>query len=176
MRTITTTSAIAAVTICSTAVGAFQNGRNIQYTKRNRIITLTPSSLSMKSTKTIDNIDDRVSSRKSRSKQKQYDRRKAQITSLSVATLDDAEKYSAMDDSIIPQLDIPNLASVIKVLSASLLVTGNTVGPSMFVLPEAVGGVGFGQGTAIFIGKYYSVHIMCLARIILLTKVSSYIL
>ena len=154
MRTITTTSAIAAVTVCSTAVGAFQNGRNIQFTKRNRIIILTPSSLSMKSTKTIDNIDDRVSSRKSRSKQKHYDRRKAQITSLSVATLSDTEKYSAMDDSIIlPQLDIPNLASVIKVLSASLLVTGNTVGPSMFVLPEAVGGVGFGQGTVIFIGK-----------------------
>jgi len=110
----------------------------------------------MKSTKTIDNIDDRVSSsRKSRSKsiqpQKQYDRK----TSLSIATLSDAEKYSlsAMDDSIIPQLDI-HLASVIKVLSASLLVTGNTVGPSMFVLPDAVGGVGFSQGTAIFIGKY----------------------
>lgn len=91
MRTITTTSAIAAVTIiCSTPVGAFQNGgRNIQY-KRNRRITLTPSSLSMKSTKTIDNIDDRVSSRKSRSKsiqqQKQYDRRKGQITSLSCNT------------------------------------------------------------------------------------------
>ena len=157
MRTITTTSAIAAVTVCSTAVGAFQNGRNIQFTKRNRIITLTPSSLSMKSTKTIDNIDDRVSSRKSRSKsiqqqQKQYDRRKGQITSLSIATLSDAE-YSAMDDSIIPQLDMANLASVTKVLSASLLVTGNTVGPSMFVLPEAVGGVGFSQGTAIFIGK-----------------------
>lgn len=157
MRTITTTSAIAAVTVCSTAVGAFQNGRNIQFTKRNRIITLTPSSLSMKSTKTIDNIDDRVSSRKSRSKsiqqqQKQYDRRKGQITSLSIATLSDAE-YSAMDDSIIPQLDMANLASVTKVLSASLLVTGNTVGPSMFVLPEAVGGVGFSQGTAIFICK-----------------------
>ena len=157
MRTITTTSAIAAVTVCSTAVGAFQNGRNIQFTKRNRIITLTPSSLSMKSTKTIDNIDDRVSTRKSRSKsiqqQQQYDRRKAQITSLSIATLSDAEKYSTMDDSIIPQLAIPNLASIIKVLSASLLVTGNTVGPSMFVLPDAVGGVGFSQGTAIFIGK-----------------------
>ena len=158
MRTITTTSAIAAVTICSTAVGAFQNGRTIQY-KRNRIITLTPSSLSMKSTKTIDNIDDRVSSRKSRSKsiqqQKQYDRRKGQITSLSIATLSDAEKYSVMDDSIIPQLDnLPNIASITKVLSASLLVTGNTVGPSMFVLPDAVGGVGFSQGTAIFIGKY----------------------
>ena len=154
MRTITTTSAIAAVTICSTAVGAFQNGGiNIQY-KRNRI-TLSRSSLvlDMKSTKTIDNIDDRVSSRKSRSKsiqQQQYDRRKAQMTSLSIATLSDAEKYSAMEDSIIPQLDMPNIA---KVLSASLLVTGNTVGPSMFVLPEAVGGVGFSQGTAIFIGK-----------------------
>ena len=153
MRTITTTSAIAAVTICLTAVGAFQNGGRIQY-KRNRV-TLSRSSLvlDMKSTKTIDNIDDRVSSRKSRSKsiqQQQYDRRKAQMTSLSIATLSDAEKYSAMEDSIIPQLDMPNIA---KVLSASLLVTGNTVGPSMFVLPEAVGGVGFSQGTAIFIGK-----------------------
>jgi hypothetical protein len=43
--------------------------------------------------------------------------------------------------------------AVTKVLSASLLVTSNTVGPSMFTLPEAVGGVGMMWGAVIFCGK-----------------------
>ena len=47
----------------------------------------------------------------------------------------------------LPRLDVPDvgkgggLDAVAGVLSASLLITGNTVGSSMFVLPEAVGGL-----------------------------------
>lgn len=39
-------------------------------------------------------------------------------------------------------------------VSASLLVTGNTVGSSMFVLPEAVKSVGMAWGSVIFVGEY----------------------
>jgi hypothetical protein len=39
------------------------------------------------------------------------------------------------------------------VAQASLLVTGNTVGSSMFCLPEAVEGVGMAWGSVIFLGK-----------------------
>ena len=39
-------------------------------------------------------------------------------------------------------------------ISASLLVTGNTVGSSMFVLPEAVKSVGMAWGSVIFVGIY----------------------
>ena len=49
--------------------------------------------------------------------------------------------------------DNNNMEDVVRVLSASLLVTGNAVGSSMFVLPEAVRGVGLASGTAIFIGE-----------------------
>ena len=68
-------------------------------------------------------------------------------------------------DSLIPNMNLPvgvavvarggNLLmdDVIQVLSASLLVTGNTVGSSMFVLPEAVRGVGLAWGSAIFLGE-----------------------
>jgi amino acid permease len=52
----------------------------------------------------------------------------------------------------LPDADLVGAAG--KVLSASLLVTGNTVGSSMFVLPEAVGGVGMAWGSAIFIGEW----------------------
>ena len=69
-------------------------------------------------------------------------------------------------DSLIPNMNLPvgvtvvagergNLLmdDVIQVLSASLLVTGNTVGSSMFVLPEAVRGVGLAWGSAIFLSE-----------------------
>jgi hypothetical protein len=49
--------------------------------------------------------------------------------------------------------DVVDVDATTKVLSASLLVTSNTVGPSMFTLPEAVGGVGMMWGTVIFFGK-----------------------
>ena len=73
-------------------------------------------------------------------------------TSLSAATL------QSIDDS--NNLKVPNLLlkndevnSIMKVVSASLLVTGNTVGSSMFVLPDAVGSVGMGWGMGIFVGE-----------------------
>ncbi|MBV5333616.1 hypothetical protein JZU54_08870, partial [bacterium] len=67
-------------------------------------------------------------------------------------------------DSLISNMNLPvvvvvarggNLLmdDVIPVLSASLLVTGNTVGSSMFVLPEAVRGVGLAWGSVIFLGE-----------------------
>jgi tyrosine-specific transport protein len=73
-------------------------------------------------------------------------------TSLSVATLEDAE---ALPDRLsLPNISPGNMDSVTKVLSASLLITGNTVGSSMFVLPDAVGEVGLAMGSAIFFGLY----------------------
>jgi len=69
-------------------------------------------------------------------------------------------------DSLISNMNLPvgvvavvarggnlHMDDVIQVLSASLLVTGNTVGSSMFVLPEAVRGVGLAWGSAIFLGE-----------------------
>ena len=92
-----------------------------------------------------------------------YDRRRKRSSSkssLNVATLETVVER-AQDDSIIrsardvvtQQLNSLNIDAITKVLSASLLVTGNTVGPSMFVLPEAMGDIGMAQGTAIFVGE-----------------------
>lgn len=83
---------------------------------------------------------------------------RAQSTSLSVATLDSLS--GGVDRaSLIPQLNIPNVGrgsvdAVAEVLSASLLITGNTVGSSMFVLPEAVGSLGMAAGSSVFLGLY----------------------
>ena len=76
-------------------------------------------------------------------------------TELLASTLDSAEN---IDTSLLGRFEIPSLGpktleAVTKVLSASLLITGNTVGSSMFVLPDAVSGVGLLNGSAIFIGK-----------------------
>ena len=75
-------------------------------------------------------------------------------TSLSAATLGSLE-----DDprSLLAALSPPNsewMTAVTQVISASLLVTGNTVGSSMFVLPEAVKSVGLAWGSVIFVGEY----------------------
>ena len=89
--------------------------------------------------------------RRSSSIQK-YDR-SSQITSLSVATLGNIETEEDAS-SLLSNLRLPSkIDAITKVLSASLLVTGNTVGSSMFVLPEAVSGIGMVEGTAIFVGK-----------------------
>jgi len=87
-------------------------------------------------------------------------------TSLSVATLEGSSESGSrfpdeVVDSLISNMNLPVVArrgsllpeDVIPVLSASLLVTGNTVGSSMFVLPEAVRGVGLAWGSAIFLGE-----------------------
>jgi len=77
-------------------------------------------------------------------------------TELLAATLESVEN---VDTSLLGRFEMPVLGpkkveAVTKVLSASLLITGNTVGSSMFVLPEAVGGVGLLNGSALFIGLY----------------------
>ena len=79
-------------------------------------------------------------------------------TELLAATIDSVE---TIDASILGRLgNIQSLGqntididAASKVFSASLLITGNTVGSSMFVLPDAVGGVGMLSGSAIFFGK-----------------------
>lgn len=158
MKITTTTTTIAAALCLSPSASAFQqyHGRStLQYTNRR---TLVPP-LVVREMKTANSIIDeeraRTSSgttrrtRRSSSIQK-YDRSSQQITSLSVATLGNIETEE--DASLLSNLP-SNIDAITKVLSASLLVTGNTVGSSMFVLPEAVSGIGMVEGTAIFIGK-----------------------
>lgn len=77
-------------------------------------------------------------------------------TSLSAATLG-----SSLEDDprslLTATLSPPNsewMTAATQVVSASLLVTGNTVGSSMFVLPEAVKSVGLAWGSVIFVGEY----------------------
>ena len=87
---------------------------------------------------------------------------------LSVATLDGLAKSnlpeirpertsSLRPRSIAEQFPVSSTpsrqGSLDGVAQASLLVTGNTVGSSMFCLPEAVEGVGMAWGSAIFLGK-----------------------
>ena len=83
--------------------------------------------------------------------------KRAPRTELLAATLDSVE---TIDASILGRLgNIPSplgqntIDAASKVFSASMLITGNTVGSSMFVLPDAVGGVGMLSGSAIFFGK-----------------------
>jgi hypothetical protein len=83
---------------------------------------------------------------------------------LSVATLDGLSKSnlpeitsSRRPRSIAEQFPVmctpSRQGSLDGVAQASLLVTGNTVGSSMFCLPEVVEGVGMSWGSAIFLGK-----------------------
>lgn len=164
MKITTTTTTIAAALCLSPSASAFQqyHGRStLQYTNRR---TLVPP-LVVREMKTANSIIDeeraRTSSgttrrtRRSSSIQK-YDRSsQQQITSLSVATLGTIETEE--DASLLSNLP-SNIDAITKVLSASLLVTGNTVGSSMFVLPEAVSGIGMVEGTAIFVGKCSMFH------------------
>ena len=74
--------------------------------------------------------------------------------SLSAATLGSID--SADNPITLPPLRLPNseeFSAVTKVSSASLLVIGNTVGSSMFVLPDTVRSVGMAWGSVIFIGE-----------------------
>eukprot|EP00985_Skeletonema_marinoi_P027536 scaffold22788_cov84-Skeletonema_marinoi.AAC.2 len=78
-------------------------------------------------------------------------------TELLAATLDSVEDVDNTVASLLGRFEIPTpgpntVDAATKVLSASLLITGNTVGSSMFVLPDAVGGVGLMNGSALFIG------------------------
>mmetsp|Transcript_5169 Transcript_5169/g.11350 ORF Transcript_5169/g.11350 Transcript_5169/m.11350 type:complete len:501 (+) Transcript_5169:72-1574(+) len=79
-------------------------------------------------------------------------------TSLSVASLnslpDNVERASILSKLNMPNIGRNDIEDVVKVLSASLLITGNTVGPSMIVLPDAVDGLGMAAGSSLFIGIY----------------------
>ncbi|KAL3800989.1 hypothetical protein ACHAWO_007098 [Cyclotella atomus] len=74
-------------------------------------------------------------------------------TSLAAATLEsmDEEPFSLPR---LPSYNSETFGAVAQVISASLLVTGNTVGSSMFVLPQAVDSVGMAWGSALFVGIY----------------------
>ena len=75
-------------------------------------------------------------------------------TSLAAATLQGAiEAPDSMPSSDALKAGRGLVEDVSRVASASLLITGNTVGSSMFVLPEAVGEVGMQTGSALFLGK-----------------------
>ena len=137
---------------------------------RHRHCTCRPSLLSrgMKSSSSTDRFEQSLSSSASSpsSQSTSYiisaDGR-SRKTSLSVATLGDGVDgrtttttswFDSLGDiSTGSGNDVVDVDAATKVLSASLLVTSNTVGPSMFTLPEAVGGVGMMWGTVIFIGK-----------------------
>ena len=96
--------------------------------------------------------------------------KRVQRTELFAATLDSVENVVDNNNvaSLLGRLDIPmpgpkTVEAATKILSASLLITGNTVGTSMFVLPDAVGGVGMLNGSAIFLGKMMtarSLHVL----------------
>lgn len=134
---------------------------------RHRHSTCRPSLLSrgMKSSSSTDRFEQSLSSSASSpsSQSTSYiisaDGR-SRKTSLSVATLGDGvDGRTTTTTSWFDSLgdgsgnDVVDVDATTKVLSASLLVTSNTVGPSMFTLPEAVGGVGMMWGTVIFFGK-----------------------
>jgi tyrosine-specific transport protein len=74
-----------------------------------------------------------------------------------VSISDTASTYDeqADDDSLYAIPTLPFLQSfVLPVLSTSLLITSNTVGATMLVLPELAAGPGMGVSSAIFVGAY----------------------
>lgn len=83
---------------------------------------------------------------------------RARITSLKVATMTELADSVPVKSLDLPTMGSDNLEAAAKVLSASLLVTGNTVGSSMFVLPDAVSGIGMVAGCSLFFGK---LHYLC---------------
>ena len=145
-----TTSIITA--LCLTpATYAFQNGGvHVSLKRNNRISSLVRE---MKSSSSLES-EQRPAGRGLRfERTTQLNDR--QITKLSVATLEDAESLDTVELSVGGVLNLgsgKNIEAVTKVLSASLMITGTTVGSSMFVLPDAVGGVGIVPGSAIFFG------------------------
>ncbi|KAL3773332.1 hypothetical protein ACHAW5_010009 [Stephanodiscus triporus] len=156
MKTAIPTHMVAALFL-SSASNAFRNGR---------IPPLSRTALEYKSSSSLEGDERRRIARQIEqmsSSPISYNDNvgRSQRTSLSVATLEGSEIFPNRADraSLIPNINIPavtrgNLDDVTKVLSASCLVIGNTVGSSMFVLPEAVGGVGLAWGSVIFFGLY----------------------
>ena len=172
MKITTTTSTIAAaLCLSSSSISAFQQHHGRSTFQYNRRTLVSPSSVvrEMKTSNSIieSNSDERprTSSSATRRTRRSSSMQKLPITSLSVATLGNTETQE-QEASLLSNLRLPsnNIDAITKVLSASLLVTGNTVGSSMFVLPEAVGGIGMVEGSAIFVGKCSAgscIHIMC---------------
>lgn len=153
------TAPVITAVMCVCSANAFQNGGG-------KIVRASLLSREMKPTTNLPTDEGRRSRRQfepgTQNQQQQSnvynDRQK--ITSLSVATLEgvesleSAERASLLSRVGVPNMGSGNLDSIKEVLSASLLITGNTVGSSMFVLPDAVAGVGMAAGSAIFFGLY----------------------
>ena len=162
---------IPALPLFITAIGAFQSPQ-INRISNNRIHnrkqwSSSPTVQKMKPSsnseveKSLSSEIRRFGNKKRPSKPSNYSPR----TSLSAATLDstDGGPSSSLPNfagiSIPQMIDVSalqkngNFDAIAKVLSASLLVTGNTVGSSMFVLPETVSSVGMVWGSTIFFGE-----------------------
>ena len=182
MKTTIPTCSIIATVCLSSSSNAFRNGR-IPPPRHNGRPSPTSreykssNSLEGDESRRIDRQIQQMSSSPSPMPSHNYSAssRSQSRTSLSVATLEGSSESGRsfpdgrgaaeeVVDSLISNMNLPvvvvvarggNLLmdDVIPVLSASLLVTGNTVGSSMFVLPEAVRGVGLAWGSVIFLGE-----------------------
>lgn len=144
----TTVYAAAALCLSSPVVGFQQHvGRSRYISSHRTTVREMKSSSSIESDRRYESVSQQIPYSSS-------DR--AKITSLSVATLEGVESLpsDAERASLLPQLNSNvDIDAITKVSSAALLITGNTVGSSMFVLPDAVGGVGMICGSAIFFGE-----------------------
>jgi tyrosine-specific transport protein len=69
-------------------------------------------------------------------------------------TEDEEERQSTNSNMHLLNRKDELAASVLPVLSTALLITGNTVGAGMLVLPELAAGPGMGLSTSIFVGAF----------------------
>ncbi|KAL7468875.1 hypothetical protein ACHAXS_012785 [Conticribra weissflogii] len=156
-----------AVALLLSGVGAFQIPHAEQHIRRVQKSNVgSKTAVLMKPVSSTENeiiSDNRVFSNNKIKQKVPYSPR----TSLSAASLDSSERASSLELLLGIELSLPqemrdfhklrkneSVKFIAQVLSASLLVTGNTVGSGMFVLPEAVGGVGMVCGCSIFFGLY----------------------
>ncbi|KAL7441291.1 hypothetical protein ACHAXM_007759 [Skeletonema potamos] len=138
---------------CAFQLVGFNRLQNVHTSGSNRMRYMQPSSA-------IEN--DEVKARSRRLAQDKFSNdKRVPRTELLAATLDSVVDVDNNNHvaSLWGGFDIPmpgpnTVEAATKVLSASLLITGNTVGSSMFVLPEAVGGVGLINGSVLFLGLY----------------------
>lgn len=140
---------------CAFQLVGFNRLQNVHTSGSNRMRYMQPSSA-------IEN--DEVKARSRRLAQDKFSNdKRVPRTELLAATLDSVVDVDNNNHvaSLWGGFDIPmpgpnTVEAATKVLSASLLITGNTVGSSMFVLPEAVGGVGLINGSVLFLGMINS--------------------
>lgn len=159
-----TASAICFTALLLSSATAFQHGSGKPFRYQNRAAVqsrreMKSSSLQIESDEGLLGTGRRFEPAKPTPTTYKKNNDRAKMTSLSVATLEGAVESSPADGvaaSLSRRLNegSGDLDAITKVLSASLFITGNTVGTSMFVLPEAVGGVGMVCGSALFLGIY----------------------